>query len=200
MSEFRTEPATDRGIAIRVGVSGDDGSMIELTSIIPEDCAQDGLQARIEKLNGAARAVRAKTQLPALRAEAAETEKILNQNKQRRAEMVAGYEERQRQHDEQILRGRELIADLTAAGEAAWRESGRQGSYDPRGHDKRRINDMSNAIAGHEAAKSKADGDHLVGLSGIENEIARKTTALEILDRRIKECEALGRGEDISGV
>lgn len=191
----------DRGIAMRVELSGgDDGSMIGLTAIRPETDTQIELMWTLDKLMGAAKAVRAKQQLPELRHELDGHREMLRENEVRLAELDAAFRTTtvQREQDRMKLQMKhQEIYENAAADHFA---SGRQGQFEPHGNIKTSLNRFASAMAQKEGEQTKANEEHKVARSQLENEVKKRQTSVTILERRVAECERLARGEDISGV
>lgn len=198
----RFEPGgpTDRGIAMRIGINAGEGGMIELTAVRPETDTQVELTFTLEKLMGAARAVRARQQLPELRHEYDGTRALLHENEVRLAEIDAAFRTMTAQREQDRMRLQTKHQEVYEAAAADHFAAGKRGEFEPLGHVKTDLNRFAAAVAQKEGEQTKATEQHKVDRSQLENEVKKRRQGLEILERRIAECEALARGEDISGM
>jgi chromosome segregation ATPase len=194
------EPAPDRGIAMRIELAAGEGGIIGLTAIRPETDTQIELTFCLDKLMGAARAVRAKQQLPEIRHELDGAKILLNENRVRLAEIDAAFREAMTQRQEERTKATARSQEIYEEAATAHFASGRQGEFKPQGHIQGSLTRLKGVIDQIDAGQTKANEQHKVDRSQLENEIKKRRTAVEILERRIAECEALARGEDISGV
>jgi hypothetical protein len=193
-----SEQHVDRGIGIRIGLSGgDDGTMIEITGIVEAWADRPVLDDMLDKMMGAAERQRAKRQIPALQHELDGNRQLLDENRVRLAEMVARYDEEKRIRDENIgkLIGKHREEYEKAADKHF--EDGKRGDFKPRGAEAQTLNRLEQAAAGMRAAQEKSDSEHLVAKSQLEGEIAKRAGSVAILERRIAECEALVNGSDL---
>ena len=191
----------DRGIAMRVELSGgDDGSMIGLTAIRPETDTQIELMWTLDKLMGAAKAVRAKQQLPELRHERDGHREMLRENEVRLAELDAAFRTTTGQREQDRMKLQLKHQEIYEEGATEHFASGKRGTYEPQGNLKGKLNKFAAAMAQKEGEQTKANEEHKVARSQLENEVRKRQTSVTILERRIAECERLARGEDISGV
>jgi hypothetical protein len=190
----------ERGIAIRVGVSGgDDGTMIEFTAIVPEYERRFLLNDILDDLISAGKRQRARAQLPELRHERDATAEILTENQTRLVAMDEEFRVNTDGRENEVLKARSQRDSLCVSFQDEWQSSGRRGEFEARGEQKLTLGKIDSFITGKLNEQTKANEEHKVARSQLENEIKKRATALQILDRRITECIALARGEDISG-
>lgn len=187
-------------IAMRLGVPGEDGRMFELTAYIDRDSSQSEIDHLADKMRKAADRQRAISQLPQLRHELDGHVGLYETNRKEAAAEKAKLKEQKAIYHE---RRRELTGSRDRAMDAArddYIASGRRGEWKPRGHlagDVKRIDAELKQI---DDAERKAEQEHEVALSQIENMVQKNEMSVLILRRRIDECEALVRGDDIHGI
>lgn len=190
-----------RGIAIRVGVSGgDDGTMIEMTAVIPESEAEFLLNPTLDRLVLAGKRQRAKAQLPELRHERDATAAVLRENQERMIEVEATFEAETKSREQDVARVRDARGNLHNQYVREWHDGGKRGDFEARGKQKSDLDRFDQTVQNITAAQIKANEELKVTRTQLENEIRKRQSAVEILERRIGECLALARGEDISGV
>lgn len=196
MSEqHQAEP--DRGIAMRVGVSGgDDGTMIEMTAVLAAHAERPDIDFMLDKMMGAAQRQRAKRQLPALRHELDETQKVLDENREKLAGLIGAYEKSSAQRREHIERVRREYSDLYTGFAAGHEASGKRVKYEPRGAEKVALGNKTNDVAVKLAEQKTADEEYKIAREQLENEVKRRQHSVEILERRIRECQAEVGGDE----
>jgi len=201
LTDWRKPEQPERGIALRVGVSaGDDGTQIEFTAIVPEHEAEFLLNPMLDRLVAAGKRQRAKAQLPELRHDRDGTAEMLRENQERLVALDEEFRVVTDSREGEVLKARNQLDELHLQFQQEWNDSGRRGKYDPRGEQKTKLGLVQSFVTGKTTEQTKANEEYKVARLQLENEIKKRVTAVQILDRRIVECIALAQGEDISGV
>jgi hypothetical protein len=187
-------------IGIRIGVPGEDGRMIELTAYADRDEPVNNLNAILDKMRVAADRQRAIGQLPALRHELDGHRKIYEENRKALAAETAKLEETGKLYNE---RRAELIAKRDSALNTARDEhyaSGRGSEYKPAGHVAGLAKRIESELHSIDGLETKATNENAAACSQIQAMIDKSRQSIDILERRVQECEKLANGEDISGL
>jgi hypothetical protein len=183
-------------IALQVSLPVEKQGVVSLGTNVDQGVSQYTLDRMLDKLMAAAERQRAKQQIPALRHELDGNAAIVDEARVRLAGTDAEYEKDKSIRD---ANRKKLIQEhdaLYTSGYEEWRESGRQGEFQPRGNQASKISGKIKAELALSKIQENKDNEYKVARDQIANGLRERETAVEILTRRIAETEALINGDD----
>lgn len=176
---------TALGWSITANIDGN--RQIVLQSFFAADASAEEANAQLDFANAILDRQRAKYEIPDLEKEASKLRDEISQAEQDIAEAQVNHDKAQASLDEQIAKLQGLSEDEFKAGYANHRNTGRQGSYTPKGATKANMERIETDINRASEAKSKNDGERDQFLANIGIALNRRRDRIKEIEARLGE-------------